>query len=389
MNVEIAERLAARRKQAGLSQEALAEKLGVSRQAVSKWERSESSPDTDNLIALAKLYGVSLDELLYVDDAIADDVAFEAADRAAGRQGAADMAAGGSTVGASTTGGSAVGAAAGDAAAGGAGESAADVRDNVSFVLDGINVEEEGRGHVHVGPDGIRVNDGKDHVLVSWADGVHVRDRYGQEVHVGWDGVRVNTTEPGAADHIFEHASFDDIDSDFAKRWMKFPVWGIGLAAYLLLGLVSGAWWQGLFLLFLIPVYYIVGAAIVSRRVAPMLCGLYPVGATAWFFWMAFVVGQWHPAWVIFLTIPLAEMIIVKTSERWHRRRNCEAVVEGATLRRSRPSLFPNGPLLLRASLRCLERVAVPQSDAAAFPQRLGTPGSSEHGGFSLVCWYH
>ena len=43
MNVEIAERLAARRKLAGLSQEALAEKLGVSRQAVSKWERSESS----------------------------------------------------------------------------------------------------------------------------------------------------------------------------------------------------------------------------------------------------------------------------------------------------------------------------------------------------------
>ena len=74
MNVEIAERLAARRKLAGLSQEALAEKLGVSRQAVSKWERSESSPDTDNLIALAKLYGVSLDELLYVDESIEDDV---------------------------------------------------------------------------------------------------------------------------------------------------------------------------------------------------------------------------------------------------------------------------------------------------------------------------
>lgn len=85
MNVEIAERLAARRKLAGLSQEALAEKLGVSRQAVSKWERSESSPDTDNLIALAKLYGVSLDELLYVDESIEDDVAFEAADRAEAR----------------------------------------------------------------------------------------------------------------------------------------------------------------------------------------------------------------------------------------------------------------------------------------------------------------
>ena len=74
MNVEIAQRLAARRKQAGLSQEALAERLGVSRQAVSKWERSESSPDTDNLIALAQLYGLSLDDLLYVDDEIRDDV---------------------------------------------------------------------------------------------------------------------------------------------------------------------------------------------------------------------------------------------------------------------------------------------------------------------------
>ena len=94
MNVEIAERLAARRKQAGLSQEALAEKLGVSRQAVSKWERSESSPDTDNLIALARLYGVSLDELLYVDDSIADDVAFEAEDRAVAGTAGAGAAAG-------------------------------------------------------------------------------------------------------------------------------------------------------------------------------------------------------------------------------------------------------------------------------------------------------
>lgn len=89
MNVEIAQRLAARRKQAGLSQEALAERLGVSRQAVSKWERSESSPDTDNLIALAQLYGLSLDDLLYVDDEIRDDVTFEAACRAAERLDAA------------------------------------------------------------------------------------------------------------------------------------------------------------------------------------------------------------------------------------------------------------------------------------------------------------
>ena len=64
MNVEIANKLVTLRKQMGLSQEELAERIGVSRQAVSKWERSESSPDTDNLIALSKIYGISIDEML-------------------------------------------------------------------------------------------------------------------------------------------------------------------------------------------------------------------------------------------------------------------------------------------------------------------------------------
>lgn len=64
MNVETANRLQNLRKKNGYSQEELAEKIGISRQAVSKWERAEASPDTDNLILLAKLYGVTLDELL-------------------------------------------------------------------------------------------------------------------------------------------------------------------------------------------------------------------------------------------------------------------------------------------------------------------------------------
>ena len=70
MNIEIANRLVNLRKNNNLSQEALAEKLGISRQAVSKWERAEASPDTDNLILLARLYGVSLDELLQTNDEI-------------------------------------------------------------------------------------------------------------------------------------------------------------------------------------------------------------------------------------------------------------------------------------------------------------------------------
>lgn len=72
MTIETANRLYELRKQQGLSQEELAEKLGVSRQAVSKWERSEASPDTDNLIALAKIYGMSLDELIFGEKKTAD-----------------------------------------------------------------------------------------------------------------------------------------------------------------------------------------------------------------------------------------------------------------------------------------------------------------------------
>ena len=82
MNVETAQRLADLRRSKGFSQEGLARKLGLSRQAVSKWERAESSPDTENLISLAKLYGVSLDELLNPSDEIEDDIEFENEDRA-------------------------------------------------------------------------------------------------------------------------------------------------------------------------------------------------------------------------------------------------------------------------------------------------------------------
>ena len=47
-----------------MTQEFVAESVGVSRQAVSKWERADSDPSTSNLLALAKLFGVSAEELL-------------------------------------------------------------------------------------------------------------------------------------------------------------------------------------------------------------------------------------------------------------------------------------------------------------------------------------
>ncbi|NLC97040.1 MAG: helix-turn-helix transcriptional regulator [Erysipelotrichaceae bacterium] len=47
-----------------MTQEFVAEALGVSRQAVSKWENGTSEPSTSNLIALAKLYGISAEDLI-------------------------------------------------------------------------------------------------------------------------------------------------------------------------------------------------------------------------------------------------------------------------------------------------------------------------------------
>ena len=61
--MSLGQRISAYRKDLGLSQEALGEKLGVSRQAVSKWETDVASPDMENLLALARLFGVSVAEL--------------------------------------------------------------------------------------------------------------------------------------------------------------------------------------------------------------------------------------------------------------------------------------------------------------------------------------
>ncbi|MGI6544867.1 MAG: helix-turn-helix transcriptional regulator [Fastidiosipilaceae bacterium] len=60
----LSEALRENRSRCKMTQEFVAESLGVSRQAVSKWENGSSEPSTSNLLALAKLYGISAEELL-------------------------------------------------------------------------------------------------------------------------------------------------------------------------------------------------------------------------------------------------------------------------------------------------------------------------------------
>lgn len=297
MDLAMAQRLVDRRKAAGLSQEALAAQLGVSRQAVSKWERSESSPDTDNLIALAALYGVSLDELLY-------------------------------------------GEAVGD---GGGGTEASDETEETENSTDNAHCGDKPLVDISL-TRGIHVIDpdkGED-VHVGW-NGIHVtNDRKGEEVHVGPGGVHVDTLEDDghsvrtnadgtvtidgetfsswkeAHDKLDHHSKH--FHTKLGRAWNKFPLPAVVALAYLVLGIVYGTWGMGLFLVFLIPVYYAIGDFIDRRRLSKLIGSVYPAAAIAWFLYMWLCLGQPHPAWVILITIPVVGALMHWCRKQWKHR---------------------------------------------------------------------
>jgi len=62
--MELGERIRQARQRAHLSQEKVAELIGVSRQAVTKWESGQSAPTTDNLFRLAEILGTTVDLLI-------------------------------------------------------------------------------------------------------------------------------------------------------------------------------------------------------------------------------------------------------------------------------------------------------------------------------------
>lgn len=68
--MNLGEKIKERRKQTGLSQEQLAERLNVSRQAITKWETNKGIPDIANLIAISDEFELSLDELIKDDVAV-------------------------------------------------------------------------------------------------------------------------------------------------------------------------------------------------------------------------------------------------------------------------------------------------------------------------------
>jgi len=68
--MKFGDKLIVLRKKNGMSQEELAEKLGVSRQSVSKWESNNTYPETDKIVQIANLFDCSMDDL--INDKITD-----------------------------------------------------------------------------------------------------------------------------------------------------------------------------------------------------------------------------------------------------------------------------------------------------------------------------
>ncbi|KAF1297882.1 hypothetical protein BAU15_08230 [Enterococcus sp. JM4C] len=75
--MEFSEMIKGKRKELGLTQEELAEKLSVSRSAVSNWEIGRNYPDIQTLIILSKTFGVSIDDLLDEDKKIVEAIEFD------------------------------------------------------------------------------------------------------------------------------------------------------------------------------------------------------------------------------------------------------------------------------------------------------------------------
>ena len=308
MNIEIADRLVKMRKAHGFSQEELADKLGISRQAVSKWERAESSPDTDNLIMLSRLYGVSLDSLLATEDEIPRPEPEPA-------------------------------------------EKAPDQTVHISLTH-GINVRDDDGSGVHIGWDGIRVREAGDEEEDE-QDGdsdinTYINDI--RDVEVGPDGVSFTadgervfrewneTTESGKR---FYRTSFRRPDGTWRTVIIKddgrkvvmdtnkkpkgetvesggsgsFPFTVFVTGAFLLLGFLGG-WWHPAWMLFLtIPIYHAVSGAIRKKRFSA-LDVIVPVAIAGGYCALGLLYGLWHPLWLMLLAIPLYYLISAAVSKK-------------------------------------------------------------------------
>lgn len=245
MNIETAQRLFKYRKANAYSQEELADKIGVSRQAVSKWERGESSPDTDNLIALARLYGISIDELINGTDepeAVHTDVD----------------------------------------------ENNDDTTDN-DFENNSNDDNDKSQTHVSF-RNGIHVHDGNNSVDIDFT-GIHVESEKGESVHIGNNN------------HHIDVKGIDDKYFDKRHNVLHAVLCAGVLIAYLIIGFtLERGWAVGWLIIFIIP---ILDSLIKAVKLKSPVVFAYPVLVIGTYLSVGMLQGIWHPTWIMFLTIPI------------------------------------------------------------------------------------
>ncbi len=242
----LGENLYTLRKKKGLSQEELADQLGVSRQAISKWERNEAYPDTENLIAIARLYGVSLDAL--VSTRIS---AFE--------QGAESPCV--------------------EAGSEFDREDPNETGDASPNKENGEN-EDQSRFRVKVSSNG------------------------GIKVDVTASDAALEEDDDDDEDEDEDEDDPAVIESKKKFRfWYAIPYPIVITVAYLLMGFLWEKGWEvGWTLYVTIPVYYTLIDCIRRKKLTPFC---YPVLMAFFYVFIGMMWDVWHPTWIMFVTIPI------------------------------------------------------------------------------------
>lgn len=254
MTIELANRLVGFRKKFGYSQEELANQLNVSRQSISNWESGEVTPSIDYLKELAKIYGVSMDDLINCDKPI-DDVINKKADAKS--------------------------------------ESSTNEEKTMNDSEDKSTTSSNGD----------KVNIGK--------DGIHVHSKDGDNVDIDLRGIHVNGDDIKKS---FYDSDYKATSSYFIKtkkrKKLSDKVNGIVtsvfsllvVVAYLLLGFLANGWGIYWPLFILIPVPGLICTAIIRRKFNDFPI---PLVVTFAYLMVGTYFGLWHPYWLLFLIIPI------------------------------------------------------------------------------------
>lgn len=244
MNIKISNRLVELRKKNGYSQEELAEKLGLSRQAVSKWERAEASPDIDNLICLAKLYNVSLDELLSSDDEDVENI----------------------------------------------------IEDNKEEKNNNINNErpkEDETNNKDSTTQGIFIKDGNQSVSINGGK-IHVIDEDGSSVIIN-DG-KINMTSSNGDNFVINYHKI-------IAKVIETIVVLLSVITYIILGFTLNDGWKLYWPIILIGISLgSIFKAIVNKKFCDFL---FPILIAGIYCLIGMLTSLWHPWWIIFISIPL------------------------------------------------------------------------------------